>query len=62
MFYNMGAAGLCILFVNEAINVFNKKIGLVHFVPTYMIWTAISIFFGMEAITAVSTIEPTGQI
>ena len=54
LFANMGLLGLFVLVINEIRNVSTAKFAQVHFVPTYMIWTAASIMLGTEAITAVS--------
>lgn len=54
LFTNMGFAGLLVLFINEATNTFQGKKGVVHFVPVYGLWTAISVILGTEAATAVS--------
>jgi hypothetical protein len=54
LFANMGLAGLLVLYSNEAVNLFQGKKGEIHFVPVYVLWTAISIVLGTEAATAVS--------
>jgi len=56
LFANMGLAGLLVLFINEAINITQGKRGVVHFVPVYVLWTAISVTLGTEAATAVSSL------
>jgi hypothetical protein len=50
----MGLAGLLVLSINEAVNAIQGKKGVVHFVPVYVLWTAICVILGTEAATAVS--------
>jgi hypothetical protein len=54
LFANMGLAGLVVLYINETINLTQGRKGIIHFVPVYVLWTAISIILGTEAATAVS--------
>jgi hypothetical protein len=53
MFANMGLAGLVVLLFNESINMAHGKHATMYFLPLTL-WIAINIFFGVEAITAVS--------
>lgn len=53
MFANMGLAGLVVLLFNESINMATGKHATIHILPLAL-WIAINVFFGVEAITAVS--------
>jgi hypothetical protein len=54
LFSNVAFAGLVVMSINEIVAKMASKSGYVSFVPVYLLWNAMSIIFGVEAVTSVS--------